>query len=165
MVNQQKKKDLLQLLLGFIAILILNIFAQYAFTRFDFTKEKRFTLSPVSIHILEELKEPVQITVYLKGEFPSGFKRLGKATHDLLADYQSYANGNLKFAFIDPIEGKNQQEQEEVYQSLQQKGIEATNLSVKTENGLSQKVIYPAAIVSLNGKEIPVKLLQTRIGL
>jgi ABC-2 type transport system permease protein len=105
------------------------------------------------------------ITVYLKGEFPSGFKRLSKATNDLLADYQSYSNGNLKFEFINPIEGKSQQEQENIYQTLSQKGIEPTNLSVKSESGLSQKVIYPAAIVSMNGKEIPVKLLQTRMGL
>jgi ABC-2 type transport system permease protein len=165
MVNQQKKKDLLQLLLGIIAIIIINVLAQLSFTRIDFTKEKRYTISPISINILEQLKEPIYITVYLKGEFPSGFKRLSRATNDLLSDYQSYANGNLKFEFIDPIEGKNQQEQEEVYQILLQKGIEPTNLSVKTESGLSQKVIYPAAIVSLNGKEIPVKLLQTRIGL
>ncbi len=165
MVNQQKKKDLLQLFIGIILIVIVNFLAQFAFTRIDFTKEKRYTISPVSIAILNELKEPIMVTVYLKGEFPSGFKRLSKATNDLLADYQSYSNGNLKFEFINPIEGKSQQEQENIYQTLSQKGIEPTNLSVKSESGLSQKVIYPAAIVSMNGKEIPVKLLQTRMGL
>jgi ABC-2 type transport system permease protein len=161
----RKKKDLLQLLLITIVIVLINIFSQFAFTRFDFTKEKRYTISDISINILQDLKEPIKVTVYLQGEFPSGFKRLRNATKDLLADYKAYAGGNLTYEFIDPIAGKNQQEQEEVYQTLVQKGIEPTNLSVKTESGLTQKVIYPAAIVSLNGKEIPVKLLQTRIGL
>lgn len=165
MVNHQKKKDLIQLFVVILGIIILNILAQFAFTRIDFTKEKRYTVSDISIDILRNLKEPVIVTVYLEGEFPSGFKRLRRATKDLLSDYMAYADGNLQFEFIDPTEGKNEAEQQVVFEELTQKGLEPTNLSVKTENGLSQKVIFPAAMVSLNGKEIPVKLLQTRIGL
>ncbi len=123
MVSNQKKKDLLQLLIFLAVIIVVNILSQYSFTRFDFTKEKRYTISPVTIQILENLKEPVTVTVYLEGEFPSGFKRLRSATKDLLADYKAYAGSNLNFKFIDPMEGKNQQEQEEVYNQLTQKGI------------------------------------------
>ena len=165
MVNYQKKKDLIQLFGVILGIVILNILAQFAFTRIDFTKEKRFTISDISIHILRNLKEPVFITVYLEGDFPSGFKRLSRATKDLLSDYKAYADGNLQFAFVDPTAGKSQNEQQIFFDELAQKGLEPTNLSVKTENGLSQKVIFPAALVSFNGNEIPVKLLQTRIGL
>ena len=165
MVNHQKKKDLIQLLCVISGIILLNLLAQYAFTRIDFTKEKRYTVSDSSISILRDLKEPVSITVYLAGDFPSGFKRLSRATKDLLSDYKAYANGNLQFEFIDPSSGKSQDEQQVFFDELTKKGLEPTNLSVKTENGLSQKVIFPAAMVSLNGKEIPVKLLQTRIGL
>lgn len=165
MVNNQKKKDLIQLLAVLIGIVLLNILSEYAFTRFDFTKEKRFTISNNSVQILQDLKEPVKVTVYLQGEFPSGFKRLRNATKDLLSDYKAYAGSNINYEFVDPIAEKNQQEQEQVYQELTQKGIEPTNLSVKTESGLTQKVIYPAAMVSFNGTEIPVKLLQTRQGL
>lgn len=165
MVNQQKKKDLISLLIAFIALILINIFSQYAFTRIDFTKEKRYTLSNISIDILEHLKEPVKVTVYLEGEFPSGFKRLRSATKDLLIDYKAYAGSNLQFEFVDPAEGKNQEEQNAFFADLEQKGIEPTNLSVKTESGLTQKMIFPAAMVSFNEKEIPVKLLQARIGL
>ncbi|MEO5909388.1 MAG: gliding motility-associated ABC transporter substrate-binding protein GldG [Pelobium sp.] len=165
MVNAQKKKDLVQLVAALVAMVLLNVLSQFSFTRFDFTKEKRFTISDNSVQILQDLKEPVKVTVYLQGEFPSGFKRLRNATKDLLSDYKAYAGGNIIYEFIDPIAGKNQQEQEQVYQELTQKGIEPTNLSVKTESGLTQKVIYPAALVSFNGTEIPVKLLQTRQGL
>ena len=165
MVNHQKKKDLIQLFGVILGIVILNISAQFAFTRIDFTKEKRYTISDISIDILRNLKEPVSITVYLEGDFPSGFKRLSRATKDLLSDYKAYSNGNLQFEFVDPAAGKSQDEQQIFFDELTQKGLEPTNLSVKTENGLSQKVIFPAALVSFNNKEIPVKLLQTRIGL
>ncbi|WP_017257861.1 gliding motility-associated ABC transporter substrate-binding protein GldG [Pedobacter arcticus] len=165
MVNQQRKKDILQLVIALVAIVVLNIVSQYAFTRIDFTKEKRYTISPISIQILENLKAPVKITVFLEGEFPSGFKRLRSATKDLLIDYKAYAGENIQFEFVNPLEGKNQQQQEEIYQELAQKGIEPTNLSVKTESGLSQKVIFPAAMVNSGSQSIPVSLLQNRIGI
>ncbi|HET8829868.1 MAG TPA: gliding motility-associated ABC transporter substrate-binding protein GldG [Pelobium sp.] len=164
MVNQQRKKDILQLIIALMVIVVLNVISQFAFTRIDFTKEKRYTISPVSIQILENLEEPVTITVFLQGEFPSGFKRLQRATKDLLIDYKAYAGGNIQFEFVNPLDGKNQQEQEEVYQQLSVKGIEPTNLSVKTESGLSQKVIFPAAMVAFGNQDIAVSLLQNRIG-
>ncbi len=164
MVNQQRKKDILQLVIALVVIAVLNIVSQYAFTRIDFTKEKRYTISPISIQILENLKAPVKITVFLQGEFPSGFKRLQDATKDLLIDYKAYAGDHIQFEFINLMEGKNQQEQEEVYHELSENGIEPTNLSVKTESGLSQKVIFPAAMVSFANQNIPVSLLQNRIG-
>jgi ABC-2 type transport system permease protein len=165
MVNQQKKKDFTQLIIVIVAIIIINILSQFAFTRIDFTKEKRYTISNISTQILQNLKEPVKVTVYLEGDFPSGFKRLRSATKDLLIDYKAYAGSNLTYEFIDPVTGENQQQQQETLDQLSQKGIEPTNLSVKTESGLTQKMIFPAAIVSYKGKEIPVKLLQTRTGL
>lgn len=165
MVNQQRKKDVLQLILGLLAIIVLNMVSQFAFTRIDFTKEKRYTISPISIQILQNLETPVNITVFLEGDFPSGFKRLRSATKDLLIDYKAYAGNNIQFEFINPFEGKNQQEQDEIYQELSMKGIEPTNLSVKTASGLSQKVIFPAAMVSFGDQRIPVKLLQNRVGI
>jgi ABC-2 type transport system permease protein len=155
----------MQLGIFILLIVVFNILAQYLFTRFDFTKEKRYTISNTSTQILQDLNTDIKVIVYLEGDFPAGFKRLRTATKDLLLDYKAYAGSKLTFEFVNPIEGKNQQQQEEVYNLLTSKGIEPTNLSVNTESGLSQKMIFPAAIVSANGKEIPVKLLQTRIGL
>lgn len=162
---KQKRKDLSQFGLVILIIVLLNILSGFIFTRIDFTKEKRYTVSEISKTILRDLKEPVTIKVYLEGEFPSGFKRLRNATKDLLIDFKAYSGNNLQFEFIDPADGKNQEEQQIFFDELYDKGIEPTNLSVKTEGGLSQKVIFPAAMVGNSGKEIPVKLLQSRMGL
>jgi ABC-2 type transport system permease protein len=43
--------------------------------------------------------------------------------------------------------------------------LEPTNLSVKTESGISQKVIFPWAAVSSNGKVVLVKLLNAQTSL
>lgn len=165
MVNHQKKKDLIQLFGVILGIIVLNILAQFAFTRIDFTKEKRYTISDISINILRNLKEPVSVTVYLEGEFPSGFKRLSRATKDLLSDYKAYADGNLQFEFVDLLKERSQQEKEGIIEELENIGIYSTKLDVETESGRTNQLIIPYAIVNYNEKTIPVNLLQTRIGL
>ena len=99
MVNN-RKKDLVKLAFILAGILLLNFVASLFFTRFDFTAEKRYTLSPITKNILAGLQDQVQITVYLEGEFPAGFKRLRSATNDLLRDFDSYAGGKLQFDFV-----------------------------------------------------------------
>jgi|UniRef100_UPI00404A3B90 ABC-2 type transport system permease protein len=163
MVNS-RKKDLIRLAIILAGILLFNFVASKFFTRFDFTAEKRYTLSPITKNILAGLQDQVQITVYLEGDFPAGFKRLRNATNDLLRDFDSYAGGQLQFDFVNPIRG-DQKSQEESYQRLIELDIEPTNLSVKTEDGMSQKIIFPAALITYKGIQIPVKLLQTRAGI
>lgn len=159
----RRKKDLVYLF-SFIGLLVLlNIFSSFLFTRFDFTREKRYTLSPITKSILAELNDNLQVTVYLEGDFPAGFKRLRNSTRDLLADFKAYSGGNLHFDFVNPTSG-DAKTQETAYQELASKGIEATKLSVKTEEGMSQKMIFPAALITYKGKQIAVKLLQNRAG-
>ena len=162
MVNS-RKRDLTHLA-AFIAVIIaVNIFSAYFFTRIDFTTEKRFTLTSVTKDLLKDLEGDVEVTVYLEGDFPSGFKRLRNATRDMLSDFRAYSNGNLTFHFVNPTTGRAE-EQEQVYQELAGKGIKPTNLNVKTEEGLSQKMIFPAALVTFHGQQLPVELLQSRMG-
>ncbi|OCX52353.1 gliding motility-associated ABC transporter substrate-binding protein GldG [Mucilaginibacter sp. PPCGB 2223] len=166
MVNSRKKKDLLQLLLFFVALVVVNLLSGKVFTRFDFTREKRYTLSAVSRNLVDSLTRPVTVTVYLQGsELPPAFKRLQTATRDMLTDMQAYSYQHIRFEFIDPLGGLTEQQQNDTLKALQAKGLDITALSVKTDNGLTQKTIVPSALVSCDGKEIPVKLLQTRIGL
>ena len=160
----QRKKDLIYLAVSLVVIVVVNIFSSQLFTRFDFTSEKRYTLSPITKDILGNLDEKVQITVYLEGDdFPAGFKRLKSATFDVLRDFEAYSDNNLDFDFVNPMTG-NEQLQQENYQKLMEKGIEPTNLNVTTENGNSQKIIFPAALITYKDIQIPVKLLQTQSG-
>ncbi|WP_337942881.1 gliding motility-associated ABC transporter substrate-binding protein GldG [Mucilaginibacter jinjuensis] len=142
------------------------VIAQFGFTRIDFTKEKRFTLSPVSQNMMDSLTTPVKVTVYLQGDnLPGGFKRLQRATRDMLSDMQAYSHRKLQFEFVDPLKGQSQSEQDSTIKNMMGGGIEPTNLSVKTDDGLIQKLIVPAAVITAGDKQVPVNLLQRRIGL
>ena len=160
----QRKKDLIYLISSVAVIFAVNILSSNLFTRFDFTSEKRFTLSPITRNILNNLEDKVQVTIYLEGDnFPAGFKRLRSSTFDVLSDFEAYSNDKLDFDFVNPMTG-DEQVQQENYQKLLEKGIEPTNLNVTTESGNSQKIIFPAALITYKDIQIPVKLLQTQSG-
>ena len=150
--------------LGIIfSLAAVTVFSNNVFTRFDFTKEKRFTVSPVSRKIMGALPQPVNVTVYLEGDnFPGGMKRLQTGVRDMLTDLQAYSGHKLQYTLIDPIKGLSQEEQKQAFEDLQTKGVEAQNLSIKTDDGVSQKVIFPFALVTYGDKSIPVKLLQSQ---
>ena len=155
------KNSLLKVLLFAAVLVLLNIAAQFIYTRFDFTREKRFTLHPKTKDVLEKAGAEINITVFLNGELPSAFKRLQRATADLLNDYKASATVKIKVVFTDPLDGLGQQEQDTVLQHLYEIGIEPTALNLKNEGGFTQKNIFPMAIVQCGNKQVPVKLLQT----
>jgi ABC-2 type transport system permease protein len=160
MVNPNKKSAIYTLLAAVVLVAV-NIVAQYAYTRFDFTFDKRYTLNTKSKTILSKTSQPINITVFLNGDLPSAFKRLQRATADLLNDYKANANVKIKVVFTDPLEGLGQQEQDTVLSHLYQIGIEPTSLNLKNEAGFTQKNIFPMAIVQSGDRQVPVKLLQT----
>lgn len=162
MVNR-RKQDLTYLAAFVVAIAVLNVFSAYFFTRIDFTREKRYTLSDISKAELASLREDMQVTVYLEGEFPAGFKRLRSEVRDLLTDFKAYSNGHLHFSFVNPSAG-SEESNNELYQQLAAKGLTPTNLSVKTEEGMSQKLIFPSALVIYKGIEMPVNFFQNKMG-
>ncbi len=79
----------------------MGLFSQNCFTRFDFTKEKRYTISPISRQVLDSLSQRVVITVYLQGDLTGGMKRLQHATNDMLSDLQAYSHRKIQFEFIE----------------------------------------------------------------
>ena len=155
-----KTNKILKPVLFVLALVVVNVLAQFAYTRIDFTKEKRFTLTQKTKEILQQNKHDVVVTIYLDGDMPAAFKRLRNATKDLLSDYRAYAKGNFKVVFIDPLSGLSAAEQDTVIQRLFEQGIKPTNINIKTDAGFSEKLVYPMAMIESNGKRMPVKLLQ-----
>lgn len=82
---------------AFLGILILlNVVLARHYYRYDATASKEHTLSPQTIKILEDLKEPVEIL----GFFASGDPSLQEA-EDLLKEYSTHTD-KIKYEFIDP---------------------------------------------------------------
>jgi len=84
-----------------------NFVASVFHSRFDLTKEKRYTLSRATKQMLGNLESPVTIDVFLKGDFPAGFKKLAGSVQEFLQECKEYGKDNLRFRFIDPFKKAN----------------------------------------------------------
>lgn len=147
----------LSILIG--GLVLLNIFGNYFYKRFDLTQDKRFTLSEEAKEIIEPINSPLIVDVFLKGEFPPEFKRLQSETEQLLDEFSAY-NSNIKFEFINPTEKGN-----EAFQSQFEKfGLTPAEVSVTESGKQSTELVYPWALAHHNGKTIKIALLKNQLG-
>ena len=158
-----RRNNLIQLGLGLLIIFLINIIGYFVFTRIDLTSEKRYSLSEPTKKMLKNLDDLVFFQIYLEGEFPAGFKRLKRETKEMLDQFRAYSD-NIGYEFINPSASSDQNERKAVYQRLVERGLSPTDLQVKTNDGSSQQIIFPGAIVSYKNKEIPLELLSSQMG-
>ncbi len=144
-----------------VLLLVLNTIGSYFFFRFDLTKDKRYTLSPTSLQIIEQVQNPLYIKVYMDGELPAEFKRLQLETRQMLEEFQGY-NSNIVFEFIDPLEDEatSMDNSKELYR----KGLTPINISVDDKGKQSQAMVFPWAIAVYNNKEVNIPLLKNIMG-
>lgn len=162
--TRNKKRDLLGLGLAIAFLIMLNYVGSFVFHRFDLTAEKRYTLSDATKKLLSDLDDVVFVKVYLEGDFPAGFKRLRNETKEMLDEFRAYSGNNVDYEFINPSENPDKKQRNEFHKQLFEKGLQPTNLEVKDENGTSQQIIFPAAMVTYKTQEIPWQLLRTQMG-
>ena len=160
-----KKNQIVAFLVTVVIVVLLNVIGSYVFTRFDLTSEKRYTLSPTTKEILNNLDDYVYFKVYLEGDFRAGFKKLRRETKEMLDEFRAYSK-YIDYEFINPSESADAAERNDTYKQLYQAGLNPTNVVVKNSDGSSeQMVIWPGALVSYRNKtEIAIDLLENQIG-
>lgn len=157
------RQSFIQLLIGLALLLSINTIGSFFFYRLDLTSEKRYSLSPATREMLKNLDDVVYFKVYLDGDFPAGFKRLQKETQEMLDEFRAY-NENIQYEFINPSASSDKKERESLYAQLYQSGLNPTQLQVNKDDGMTQQVIFPGALVAYKGKELPIDLLTTQLG-
>lgn len=163
--NKRKLNDLINLATGLAIVVVLNFIASFVFHRFDLTSEKRYTLSEATKELTSNLDDVVYFKVYLEGEFPAGFKRLRRETKEMLDEFRASAPaGRIEYEFINPSESPDEKTRNEIYKQLYKQGLRPTDLEIKDEDGISQKIVWPGAIVTYKEREAPLDLLNDLLG-
>jgi len=158
-----RRNNIIQLVLALVIIILMNVIGSFIFTRFDLTTEKRYSLSPSTKKLLLETDDIVYFKVYLDGEFPAGFKLLSRSTREMLDEFRAYSD-NIEYEFINPSAAENAKTRGEIYERLIQQGLQPTDINVRKKQGQEQQRIFPGAIVSYKGREIPISLLAEQLG-
>lgn len=160
-MKASNKLNLKTLGITIFILIVLNVLGSLFFHRFDLTKDKRYTLSPTSLQIVKQVKNPLSIKIYMQGELPADFRRLQLETKQLLEEFQAY-NSNIVFEFVNPME--NEDESMEVVKSLYQKGLTPINITVDDKGKQSQEMVFPWAVAVYNNKEVNIPLLKNIMG-
>jgi len=163
MNRKDLKKDTLIKLAIIIGIIIaVNIIASRIFTRVDLTKNKSYTLSPISKEIVGNLQDKVVIKAFFSDNLPAPYNTLRRQVQDILNDYRSYSNGNLNFEIFNPTaEDENGDSQKEA----QKYGIQPVQIQVIDNDKLEVKKTYLGMAILYQGKQELLPVIQSTANL
>ena len=155
------KKNIKHLGLTIVALIIVNAISSQFFKRFDLTSDQRYTLSETTLNLLKNVKEPINIDVFLDGDFPVEFKRLQSETYQLLEEYKAY-NSNIIFKFNNP--NADEANADQFAAELIGLGFSPTNINQNNKGKKELIQIFPWAIANMGEKSVRVPLLVNNYG-
>jgi gliding-associated putative ABC transporter substrate-binding component GldG len=156
-----RNKNLKSVLFITLVLILINLAGNFYFHRFDLTADHRYTLSPTTLKIIKEVKEPLIIDVFLKGEFPGEMKKLQSETQQILEEFKAY-NSNIVFQFVNPLEEDDKKDA--TIQAFLERGLTPINLTLNDKGKQTQEVAFPWAIATYHGRSVKVPLLKNVMG-
>jgi len=159
----KRKENILQFTALILAVILANLWANTLFFRIDLTEEGRYSIAPTTKNVLKKLEDVVTVQVFLEGDLNADFKRLRNAVQENLDEFRMYGSTNIQYQFINPDEAGSENERKLFYQHLVEKGLQPTNLYDNVDGKKIQKLIFPYALLSYQGRELPVLLLKGNV--
>ena len=147
-----------------LILVAINWAASLWHIRTDLTDEKRFTLSNATKKVLQKTPGPVVIDVFLKGNFPSGFRQLSSSANDMLREFKEIAGNKIQYNFINPDDAMPGTDVKYA-DTLAALGFYPINLTSRVKNGQQQQFVYPFATVHYGEKILPVELYKGKMPL
>lgn len=139
-------------LLLLVILFVVNFLASTFHARFDLTKEKRYTLSKATKDLLKNLDDEVQIDVFLKGEFPSKFRKLTNSVQEFLGLLKESNSSKINYTFISPLDEIPEANGRRYADTIESMGGFYINLKSQVKEGESTSIAYPYAMVKYKGK-------------
>lgn len=132
--------------------------------RLDLTADNRYTVGKPVKKMLQELKEPITITVLLEGEsMPAAFKKLQSSTEGLLRVFRLQSGGKLRYQFVSPDAFlQDAAIAPNFNDTLKSEWLKANAIKQNevTRTGTKATFVYPLALVEAGEYTATVNLLQ-----
>lgn len=156
-----RRGHILQLVMVIAVLILLSFLSGSKFFRLDLTSEKRYTLAQSSRQLMRDLDDVVLVRIYLDGDLPAEFVNFRKSIRELMDEYRAYAGERLQYEFINLYDETDEAVRNRMIGELYDRGLNVTNIQVRDrEGGSSAKIIFPGAMISYKGYELPVNLLK-----
>jgi ABC-2 type transport system permease protein len=129
-----------------VLLVVVNILAASIHQRFDLTEDKRYSLSSGTRNMLRSLDDELLIRIFLKGDFPSGFRKLSNTAQEFATVMKETNPARIRYQFINPEDevshGKSWGD------SLAGLSISPINLTVQVKSGQENKLVFPVALLT-----------------
>ncbi len=153
---------LVALLLGILVLVGLALTVRF---RIDLTEEKRYSLHPSTLKLLEGIDRPLHVDILLTGEqLPGGMRRLQKSIEETVRTFNAYSAENITVSYFDPLEVTDSLKEAFIY-TLADYGIRPTNLFVNKATGQQEQLIFPGILVSDDTYETGALILKGERGM
>ncbi|MDN3205316.1 gliding motility-associated ABC transporter substrate-binding protein GldG [Algoriphagus sediminis] len=160
-----KSSKLIQWLALLFGVVILFGLGQVIRFRLDLTEEKRYSLSPATEKVLDQITEPLHVDILLVGEdFPPGMRRLQKSLEETIRTFDSYSPERITYSYFDPLSVAGE-EGEQLILDLNEYGINPTNLFVNQSSGQQSQLIFPGFLLSDSQYETGALILKGEQGM
>ena len=141
----QRKSKYVFLIVSLVLLGSIGLVAFLLRVRVDLTADKRYSLHDSFKQVLQEVEEPLEVTLFLNGSLNSGFRKLRNAVADLVTEMQVYAP--IKY-----IEGTKEQ--------AKKLEITPTVIHERQSDGKTvQTTVYPYAAIGYRDRLLCVPLL------
>ena len=162
-MKSPRARDLSELLIGIGCVLLVLFIGSFTVLRADLTSEKRYTLKPETKELVKGLDDVVFLKVYLAGELPADLRQLSQSFRELLDELRVHQPDLLQYEFVDPNANPDEKTTHEVYDDLQKKGLQYTSVRIKEKGAFGERIVFPGALVTYQGKTLPLQLLKTEL--
>ena len=150
------------MLLGVLVLVGLALTIRF---RIDLTEEKRYSLHPSTLQLLEGIDRPLHVDILLTGEqLPGGMRRLQKSIEETVRTFNAYSAENITLSYFDPLEVTDSLKEDFIY-TLADYGIRPTNLFVNKATGQQEQLIFPGILVSDDTYETGALILKGERGM
>ncbi|EOZ91290.1 gliding motility protein GldG [Indibacter alkaliphilus LW1] len=146
-MKKRRDKSLLKAIgIPLLLILALWVISTFFPFRIDLTEEKRHSLHPATIEVLQSLEEPLEVEILLTGNLPGGMRRLQRSIEENIRTFNAYSSEKIKFFYQDPL-ALPEDIREEYIVALSDYGINPTNLFISEDGGQKSKLIFPGVVL------------------
>jgi len=164
-MNQLSSHRLFPLAALLLGVLVLVGLAQTVRFRIDLTEEKRYSLHPSTLKLLEGIDRPLHVDILLTGEdLPGGMRRLQKSIEETVRTFNAYSAEPITVSYFDPLEVTDSLKEDFIY-TLADYGIRPTNLFVNQATGQQEQLIFPGILVSDDTYETGALILKGERGM
>ncbi|MFH2052816.1 MAG: GldG family protein [bacterium] len=135
-------------LLAAIAFFLISVTGNMQGARVDMTSDRLFTLSDPAVTILQSLKVPVQVKLYITpaDKMPTQLRNLERDITEQMRNFEQVSDGMLQFAVYNP------QDDEQMQQALTGKGISPFQVQSIEKDEMGIKLIWSAITIAYKDK-------------